>query len=259
MRGEIFPALASALFEAAPGSPVGPVPLTEGFGVARLLRKVVGADAEFEARRSSLAAYARKQVAGRMKGHVIAQLRETSKVTLDEAFLRSIDELEPTDQELQHVIATVAGRPLRYGDILDGVRAIRANGGHMGPSLRIAVASQEVDSRLLQQVAAERGFLNAPEVVAARADHEQAAVGYAALMSIMDSAPPPTERDIADYFQRNAEAFGRPFAQVLPRAAIGAAREKRQAKAVQTMAALRKKASISIDRGALERAARPRA
>ncbi len=257
MRGEMAPPLAAALFDAAPGAVVGPVQLNDGFAVARLLNKTVGTDQEFAARRSSLATHARSQLAEQMKHHVIAQLRERAHVVLDEEFLRSVREGEPAPQVLDHALATVGGKVLRYREILDDVRAIRATGGHMGAALRISVAWREIDSRLLQDVAVERGLLNAPEIVALRPEHQQQAVGYAAMMRIMDAAPPPTERDIASFYERNSAAFGRPFAQALPQAAAGAAREKREAALVEAVAALRKKAAISIDRGALARATKP--
>jgi len=257
MRGEIGPALAAALFGAAPGAVVGPVQLPDGFAVARLLKKQVGTEAELANRRASLEAHARKQQGEEMKHHVVAQLRERAHVTLDEAFVRSLPPGELTPQQLDHPLAKAGGWVLRLGDIADEVRAIRATGGHMGPLLRVQVASNEIDSRLLQDVAVERGFLKAPEIVALRPEHEKHAVGYAAMMRIMDGTPAPTEQEIAHFYERNADAFGQPFAQVLPRAAAGAAREKRQAAFVRAVAALRKKAAISIDRGALARATKP--
>ena len=256
-RGEISPPLAAALFGAAPGAVVGPVQLSEGFAVARLLKKQIGTEAEFASRRALIESHARKQQVDEMKHHVVTQLRERAHVTLDEAFLRSLPPGDLTPQQLEHPIAKAGGWVLRYGDIVEEVRAIRATGGHMGPSLRASVAWREIDSRLLQDVAVERGLLKAPEIVALRPEHEQNAVGYAAMMRIMDGTPAPTEREVARFYERNAAAFGQPLAQVRPRAAAGAASEKRQAAFVQAVGALRKKATISIDRGALARATRP--
>ncbi|HEX9398992.1 MAG TPA: peptidylprolyl isomerase [Anaeromyxobacter sp.] len=256
MRGELDARLAAALFDAAPGAVVGPVALREGFGIARLLNKVVGTDAAFAQRRASIASHARQQLADQMKTHVLAQLRERAHVSLDEAFLRSV-EGEPTSQQLDHVLATTGGRALRYGEIVDEVSAIRAMGGHMGAAMRISVAWREIDARLLEDVAVERGFLNAPEVIALRKEHQQEGIGYAAAMRLRNAAPAPSERDIASFYERNSAEFGRPFGQVLPQAAAGAAREKRGAALLQGIAALRTKAAISIDRAALARAAQP--
>lgn len=257
MRGELPSSLATALFAAQPGALVGPVQLSEGFAVARILTKAVGTDAELEKRRASLTAFEKKQAIEQMRGHVVAQLRKRANVTLDEAFLRSIDEAEPTPQALDHVIATVGTRPLRYRDVFDTIRALRATGGHMGASIRISVAWREIDARLLQDVAVERGFLNDPEVVALRPEHQAAATGYAAMRRIMDAASPPTEDEIVKFYERNSAGFQRPFAQVLPQATAGAVREKRAAAYAEAVTKLRRKATISVDRAALARAAQP--
>ncbi len=257
MRAQIFSSLADALFAAAPQALVGPVQLAEGFGIARLLKKVTGTDADFQARRASLASHARISLTQQMKSHVLAKLREQDRVKLDEAFLRSAEDVEPTQQQLEHVIASPGGKPLLYGDVFDAVRAIRATGGHMGAALRISVAWQAVDARLLENVAVERGFLKAPEVVALRPQHEAAAVGYAAMRRVMDGAAPPTKAEIARFYERNASAFQRPLSAVKAQAAAGAAREKRDLAYAQAVEALRKKANISVDREALARAVRP--
>ncbi len=257
MRSQIYSSLATALFAAEPPAVVGPVQLAEGFAIARLLTKVTGTDAEFQNKRAALETHARSQLAEQMKSHVLAQLREQSRVKLDEAFLRSVDEVEPTQQQLEHVLASPGDRALRYDDIFENVRSIRATGGHMGAALRIAVAWRAIDARLLESVAVERGFLKAPEVVALRAEHETAAVGYAAMRRVIDAAPPPTKNEISRFYERNSAAFGRPLAEVRAQAAAGAFREKRDLAYAEAVAALRKKATISVDREALARVVRP--
>jgi hypothetical protein len=230
------------------------VALTDGFGLARLLRKQVGTEAEFAARREALAAHARSQLAERMKGHVLAQLRAGAKVSLDEPFLRSLEEVEPSQAQLDHVLATIGGRPLRYSDIVADVRGMRASGGHTGASVRVSLAWRAVDARLVEEVAVERGLLRDPALVALQREHRDAALGWAAVVHMMDAAPAPTEREIAAFHERHAAAFGKPLSKVRPQAAAGAAREKREAAFTRGVAALRQKATIAIDRDALARA-----
>jgi peptidyl-prolyl cis-trans isomerase C len=258
IRAEMSPALAAALFGATPGSVVGPVELADGFGIVKLLRKNVGTEEEFARKREQLVAYAKIQLAERMKGHVLAQLRTDSKVTVDEAFLRSLPDGEPTAEQLDHVIATTGGGPIRYADLADDVRALSAARGHLGPSLRVTLAWRLVDQRLLQDVAVARGLLKDPALVALQAEHREAAVGWAAAVRLMDSASAPTDREIGAFFERNAASFDQPLPKVRPQATAGAAREKRQAAFSSGVAALRQKAAISIDRDALARAAKAR-
>ncbi len=257
MRGQVDRALADRLFEAPPGKVIGPIKLADGAAIARVIAKQVGTDETFAQRRASIAAYARKQLAAEMREHVVAQLRSSSGVTLDEAFLRSLGAGDPTPEQREHVLATVDGRPLRYRDIQDGIRAVgAAAAGHMGPAVRIRYAWQQVDARLVEGVAVKRGFLNASEVVRQRPEIERAAVAQAAMEKILAETPPPTEKEIEAFYRRNAERFGKPFSQVLPLAAAGAAQEKAQSAITQAVARLRKQASISIDREAVARAAR---
>jgi hypothetical protein len=76
-------------------------------------------------------------------------------------------------------------------------------------------------------------------------------------MRLMEGAPAPTGAEVEAFYARNAKAFARPLSEVRAQATAGAAREKRYAAFAQGVVALRQKATISIDRDAVARAARP--
>lgn len=255
MRAEMDPALAAALFASAPNQLVGPVETRNGFAVARLHRKEVGTEEQFKARRPALAAHARKRLASEARKHLGEQLRGKSGVTIDEPFLRGLDGLQATPQQLDHVIATVAGAPVRYRDVYPSLRAL--GGGHMaGPGVKVAFAWEVVEARLIEQAAVERGFLGAPAVVARRPELERAALAAAAVARIQGGAPAPTEDEIEAYHARNKRTLGKDLARALPAAAAGAAAEKKAAAVNRRLGELRAGASIAIDRDAVARTTR---
>lgn len=260
LRAQIEAPLADELFRAQPGTVIGPVELATGFALARPLRKEIGTEAEFAARRPSLERYARAQLTSQARQHLAAQLRAKANVKLDEAFLRSVPTGGATAQQLEHVIATVDGRPLPYRDVEASLRALGAGSGHLAsPGVRIAVALQLVEARLLEDLAVQRGFDRAPEVKARRTEIERAALAAAAAERIRRSTTAPGEDEIRDCYDRNAAGYGRPFEQVLPQVAARAAAEKQEAAVGRRIGALRQGARISVDRAALSRVTRPAA
>lgn len=260
MRAQIAPALAKALFAAEPGAIVGPVTLEVGVTVARLVQKEVGTDATFAARRDALLKTARKQLAGQMRAHIAAQLRAKAGVKLDDAFLHGLQGVEASPQQLDHVLATVNGRPVRYRDIHGAVRGVSTGSGHMaGPGVKIQLAWQEIDTWLLADAARERGFDKDPDVLARMPEVERLVLGGAAHEALQRQAPAPSEKEIEAFYKRNAAHYRRPFEHVLPQAAADAAAEKRNAHVAALLHELRKRAAISVDPGALARAVRPQA
>jgi hypothetical protein len=247
MRGETDAGF-GPVFGAKPGELVGPLQMANGWAIARLIRKEIGDEAQFAARRPALLRSTRKAIQAEARRHLAEQLSAKTPVQIDESFLGSLDGTSATDRQLDHVIATVKGRPLRYRDIHPTVLAIVAASRHAaGAGVKVSVARQAVQDRLIEDAAFERGFGTAPPVAAQRPEIERTALAAAAAARIQAAAPAPSEKEIESYYERNRAAFGRRFAEVLPAAAAGAAAEKRRAALGARIDALRKKASVSVD------------
>ncbi len=255
MRAQLEPPLAEALFRADPGSLIGPVQLANGWALARLFAKEVGTDAEFAARRPSLVDRVRRQGTKEMLAHLSGQLRAKAAVTLDEAFLRKVNVAQPTREELDHAIATVGGEPLRYRDIYATIASLGSGHG-TGPAVRIDLAWKEIDARLVQALAVQRGHDKSPSVAAQEPEFERAALASAVVNGIESAVQPPSEDEIQTHYRRNAAAYNRPFEQVLPQVVRDAAAQKRVESVARRIKDLRSKASISINRSALARAER---
>jgi hypothetical protein len=251
-RAQVEAPLASALLAAAPGQLVGPIEGLNGWVVARLLKKEIGGEAAFAERRPALVRFGRAQAAEQAKRHMLAQRRGKAAVSIDEPFLAATKGVEATPAQLEHPVAVVAGAPIRYRELLQSLAAIGAAGGHGGATLaKQQVLATLVDERLLQALALEHGSDRAPEVVARRPEFERAALAQAAATRILEGAPAPSEGEIEAFYKANASAFGRPFTEVLPAAAAGAAERKRAAALEARLRELRQAAPVTIDRGAL--------
>jgi hypothetical protein len=256
MRAQLEASLAEALFAAAPGAVVGPVPLRAGFAIARVLDKEIGTEADFAARRDALLAHSKKQLAAQARTQFRTHLRENAHIDLDLKFLEGLRGLEATPAQLDHVIATVNGRPVRYGDIYDTIRLVGGATGHVaGASVKIQLAWREIENRLLDDLAVARGYDKEPDVVARQPEIERAALAMAAVEHLASTAPPPTDGQVKDFYRRNAAAYGRPLKKVRADVVARAAEERKAAAVSERVAALRAKASVWIDRGALARAA----
>ncbi|WP_242343964.1 peptidyl-prolyl cis-trans isomerase [Anaeromyxobacter terrae] len=191
MRSQLSPALASAVFQARAGAVVGPVEVPEGLAIAKVVSLDVGDAAAYQARRGALRARARQQVLGPARQHVAENLRAHAKVTVDEAFLRSTEAREPAAAADGRVIATVLGQPLRYRDILVALRSLaeRGAGRHVsGAQVKIDAAWREVDARLLEHAAVERGVAAAPEVRERLAMTERGVLAAAAAQRLLRPA-----------------------------------------------------------------------
>ena len=257
MRAQLEPAIAQALFAAAPGAVVGPVQGSAGWMVFRLVSKEIGTDADFAARRPALVTHARNQAGKDMVKHVVAQLWQKAGAALDEKFIREVGETPPTRAQMDHVVATVNGVPVRYADVYAAIASMPRGHG-MGANVRVDAARREIDSILLQDLAVQRGHDKAPSVSAQQPDFERVALAGALVSKIEAATPPPTENEIHDFYRRNAAAFGKPFSEVLPAAAAGAAAQKRAAAVAKRLKDLRRKANVSIDQNALAEAVRAR-
>jgi peptidyl-prolyl cis-trans isomerase C len=164
-RAALDPALADQVFRAAPGALVGPVQLELGWAVAKVVERQVADDATFPARREAIAVFAREQLRGEARAHVMEQLRKRSGTKLDEPFLREVGQSgPPTEKDLAHVIAVVNGKPVLYRDIAAVERNVGR--GHGAAGARISFAWREVDRRLLEDEAIAKGFDRSPSVAA---------------------------------------------------------------------------------------------
>jgi len=213
-RAQLDPALARAVFAAEKGALVGPVELKLGWAVARVKEKSVGDEAGFAARRDALAQFAWQQAVGQAVQHYKAQMRARAGVKIDEAFLKGLGtRIEPTAAEREHVIATVKGRPIRYGDILPAVRRLSAGkeGGHAsGATVKTLIAWSEVDGLLLEEEAIGRGYDRDPAVAEAARAFEREAGGRAAAERIRRSAPAPAEAEVAAWYREHQADYREP-------------------------------------------------
>ncbi len=257
LRAQMDPALAAAVFGAGASRLAGPFEFSAGWAIVEVLERSVGDEAAFSARRAALAEHARKQLASEAKAHLAKQLRAKAGVVLDEAFLRGLEGARASPQDLAHPIATIAGREIRYAEIHPTIRALGGSGGdgHLASAaVKVQLAWQLIDARLLQDLAISRGYATAPEVLASVAVAERNILAGAAADRIRSAAPAPSEDEIAAFYDRNAPLIGVPFEQALPSVAAGAAEEKRAAAVTRRVEELRKNASIKTDKKALRRA-----
>lgn len=165
-RGQLDPGLADAAFRAPLGALIGPVELKLGWAVARVTERTISDEAGFAARRDALASFARRQLAAQSRQHVAEQLRARHAVKVDEGFLKSLgSRTDATPQELEHVIGTVNGNPIRYRVIHATIAQLAGGGGHLaGPSTKISLAQKAVEEHLFEAAALEKGLASAPAV-----------------------------------------------------------------------------------------------
>lgn len=208
-RGQLDPSLAEAAFAAPIGAVLGPMKLELGWGVAQVQDRRVGDEAEFQAKRDSLRAFAEAQARALVKDHYLRRLREAARIQIDQAFLDGLGtRTEPTAQEAAHVLATVAGRPLRYADIVPQVERLSRGkmGGHLsGPRVKAEIASAEVDRLLLEEEAVRRGRAADPAVEAAVGRYRQMALGRALSAATRRKARPSEQDARAWYRDHQAE------------------------------------------------------
>lgn len=169
LRKELDPALAKVAFVAPKGKLFGPVELNPGFAVAEVVERTIADEKGIQAQRPMLESWARQQYAGQAKGHFLSMSRKQKGVVLDQKFLESLGKAtSTTEAQAEHVIATVAGRPVRYRELLPEIQSWSNSGGHMfGPAVRIRVAETHLDNLLLAAAAAAAGLPGRPDVAAA--------------------------------------------------------------------------------------------
>jgi peptidyl-prolyl cis-trans isomerase C len=192
-RAALDPALAAEVFRAAPGALVGPVKLEAGWAVARVEELHAADEAAFAARRDGIARFAREQRRTRARAHLLEQLRGKYPVTVDEAFLAAAARSAARDEDLDHAVATVAGRPVPYRTVRD-LAAGSDPRGHGGAALA-SFARVEVDAILLEEEARALGLDGSPAVTATLPGIERYLLASAAVERI--AARPGADRSDA--------------------------------------------------------------
>lgn len=208
-RAQLDPALAEAAFSAKVGSIVGPVQLELGWGVGQVRERQLGDEAGFQEKRESLRAFAEAQARAMVKDHYLSRLRQAAHAEIDQAFLDGLGtRVEPTPAEAEHVLASVAGRPLRYRDILPAVQRLSRGktGGHLsGARVKAEIANAELDGLLLEEEAIRRGHGAAPEVAAAVARYRVLALARALSTRLRQKAQPSEDDARAYYAEHRGE------------------------------------------------------
>ncbi len=233
-RGALPADLARVAFEAPLNELHGPVPLDLGFAVLQVSSRTIGTEAEYQARRPKVIEFARQQLRGSARKHLTEQLRARDKVKLDEPFLNSTGSSVDLAQG-DRVIATVAGRPLRYRDLIEYVNDVfkgRPQGHAFGAAVKIEMANAMIDAALIEADAVKAGVDRSPEVLTEVAPLRREALAAAMAQVIRDGAPAPTEAELAAWHQAHLKDYRVPAtrtcrALVVQTAADAAAARKR--------------------------------
>jgi parvulin-like peptidyl-prolyl isomerase len=214
MRGQLDPAVADTVFSAPLGEFVGPVQTKLGWQVLRVNQRTIGDDALFEKKRPQLIRFAEKSLAREVRAHFLQGLRADHPVELDLAFLDQTEKRTTASaEELEHVVATSHGRPLRYRAVFQQLLAVsrgRASSHTSGPGMKRSLALELIDLELLADAAIERGFGDAPAAVAAAERAERAAMTATYAAQLRSQAIQVTPVQVEAYYKENASAFERP-------------------------------------------------
>jgi parvulin-like peptidyl-prolyl isomerase len=254
MRAQLASGFGAALFAAEAGGVVGPIEDDKGWAVVRVLRKQVGSDAEYAARRPDLVASHQKQLIQAARTHLADQLKAKAGVKLDEAFLSSLRGAEASPEQLQHVVATVAGKPVRYAEVYPSVKGLGSQANHMAsPAVKIQLARAIVDDRILEAFAVERGFDKSPEVVAQLPELQRNGLAGLVAARIHAAVKRPSDGEIERHYRSNLGRYDKPLKEVRRRVEAELLSLKRANAFDARLAELRGKAKITIDEAALAR------
>lgn len=248
IRAQVDPRLVERAFAAPIGQVQGPVEASLGWAVFKVLERRLGDEAGFQAQRASLVAHATKRQVAQARAHLVKQLVARSGVKLDEAFLDATPKgTEATPEQAARVIAVVAGRPLTYGDILPAVERINLSRGHkVSAAVKKQVAWQEIEDRLLEEAAMQRGHGDAPEVKARLPALEAVAVTQAYAAQLTAGLPAPTAKEVAAFFERRRAEFGGSLEQAAPQITAHLAAQRRSEAILAKVRELRGKTAVEI-------------
>jgi peptidylprolyl isomerase len=212
-RLDLPPQLAAAAFSGPVGPWQGPLALERGHAVFRVEARRVADEKDLPARRDALLAFGEKRGLSQVKGHYLQQLRARSGVKVDEAFLlATAGRIEGTPAELDHVVAKVGKRAIRYRDVSAELsRLFGPRGGHgTGGKMKIDLAWLLVDQALLEDEALARGHGKAPEVAAAARRAERSAVLTTHVARLTAAVPAPTDAEVERAYQARLGEYGAP-------------------------------------------------
>jgi parvulin-like peptidyl-prolyl isomerase len=208
-RGALPAPLAKVVFEAPLDEIVGPVALDLGFAVVQVTARTLGTEAEFQQKREKLVGFARQQLRGATRKHLVDQLRARDKVKLDEPFLLSTGSSSDLAQG-DRLVATVAGRPLRYRDVIAYINEVfqgRPQGHAFGASVKVEMANTMIDDQLLEAEAVRTGADKLPAVEAEVAPLRREALAAALSQALLDGVPAPTEKELAAWHQAHQREY----------------------------------------------------
>ncbi len=208
-RGAIPAQLAKVVFEAPLNELAGPVALDLGFALVQVSSRTIGTEAEFQQKREKMVVFARQQMRGAARKHLIDQLRARDKVKLDEAFLHSTGSSTDLAQG-DRVIATVADRPLRYRDLLAYIGEVfkgKPQGHAFGASVKVEMASAMIDDQLLEAEAIRTGADRLPAVEAEVAPLRREAQAAALTELLRAGAAAPTEAELEAWYRAHQPEY----------------------------------------------------
>lgn len=208
-RGALPAALANVVFEAPLNEIHGPVALDLGFAVVQVASRTIGTEADFQQKREKLVVFARQQMRGATRKHLVDQLRAREKVKLDEPFLLSTGSSIDLAQG-DKVLATVAGRPLRYRELITYINELfqgRPQGHAFGASVKVEMANTMIDDLLLEAEAIHTGADKLPAVEAEVAPLRREALASALSQALRDGVPAPTEPELAAWHRVHQQEY----------------------------------------------------
>ena len=250
-RGSLPGSLAAVAFAAPLNELHGPVALDLGFAVVQVSSRTIGGEDEFKQKRAQLVAFTQQQLRGATRKHLIDQLRAQAKVKLDEPFLlstgSSIDLAEG-----DRILATVAGRPLRYRELLAYINDVfqgRPQGHAFGASVKIEMANAMVDDQLIEAEAIRTGADKLPAVEAELAPLRREALATALTLALRDGVPTPSEAEQEAWLRAHQQEFRLPGARrcqaIVVQTAADATAVRRRIEAGEPFAAVAR--AVSLD------------
>jgi parvulin-like peptidyl-prolyl isomerase len=223
VRGEIPAAVATDAFQGALGTWRGPYDLGGRWALVRTVERKTPK----EDKKSLDAVRARMVAERRVKARdaYTARLRERAKVTLDEPFIMTAaarTDLSQADQE--RVIATVAGRQLRYRELAAASSSIKsAHGGARGTAaMQLEAGRQLVDRLLLEDEARRKYPAGSPALAKRLRPARQEILVAASYDEFASKLPSPTKQEVEARYQARKAEYVAPASRRCAHAVVGA-------------------------------------